>query len=572
MLLMLSRLTSFRRMAAVGVAAAGLEGLFSAATPNLAGRDRLLKHLAPAALPSAAHLLALVAGLALLLLAPRLWRGTKTAASLAVVWLALLALLNIVKGLDYEETLLDVGLLLLVAIGRGAFPLGCRSRPRLAVVCAALGAWALTWCAELFAPLVTDRGETIKLAYRHTLGHVFAGSLVHPRIDEGWITFVELLAGCAVAASLVVVRSWTAPAREPWEDGEKEHRAARALVWRHGEDSISPFMLRPDKSFHFAAEGVLAYALIGGTAVVSGDPVAPDGRAPEVLASFLSLARRSGWRVVVWGSSDRYLGAYRELGLHVMRVGEEAFVDPAHFTLEGRRVRKLRQSVNRVARHGWKVQAHIGRDLDDTVEREIDGFEARWRAGQERIHGFAMGMGAFDTERWPDDLYLLARSPGGELRAVMRFIEHCGRLSLDTMHRVGETPNGLNEALICRALEIARERGIPEVSLNYAGLGHLVRTGGAGRGAVRLLARVLSAGLGSRFQMAGLVQFDDKFNPEWRPRHLVYQSAAALPVVGLRVLQAEGYLPRRSPRAPNWGPGLSRRPPESAPVEGAVDG
>ena len=57
----------------------------------------------------------------------------------------------------------------------------------------------------------------------------------------------------------------------------------------------------------------------------------------------------------------------------------------------------------------------------------------------------------------------------------MHFISHCGKLSLDTMRRVGETPNGLNEALVCRALEVAGARRIPEVSLNYAGLAHLVR-------------------------------------------------------------------------------------------------
>jgi lysylphosphatidylglycerol synthetase-like protein (DUF2156 family) len=463
---MLTRFISFRRVAAACVAAAGLEALFSAATPNLPGRERLLSHITPAALPSAAHLLALVAGLALLILAPRLWRGTRTAVSLAIAWLAALALLNVVKGLDYEETVLDVCLIVLLALGRGAFPLGSRNRPRLAAAGAALGAWALTWCAELTAPLVADRGRTIKLAYRHTLGHVFSGSFVHPTIEPSWITLVELLAGSAVAASLVVIRSWTAPAPDRGGHTEEEYRAARALVERYGEDSISPFILRPDKSFHFAAEGVLAYRVIGGTAVVSGDPVAPPGRAPEVLASFLSLARTNGWRVVLWGSSAAHLAAYRRMGLRFMRLGEEAFVDPSGFTLEGRRVRKLRQSVNRLARRGWQVEARDGREVDDALEREIDAFEERWRSDQPNIHGFAMGMGAFDADRWPGDLYLLARSPEGELRAVMRFIGHCGRLSLDTMHRLGETPNGLNEALICRALEVARaryRRGEPEL-------------------------------------------------------------------------------------------------------------
>ena len=560
----LRHMFSFRRAAAAAVAAVGIEALLSAATPNLPGRERALGRLLPAAIPSAAHLLALLAALALLVLAPRLWRGTRTAVPLAVGWLAVLALLNLIKGLDYDEAALDGCLLAVLIAGRSAFPLGSRARPRLAAAGLALGAWALSWGAELVRPLLVDRGHTLKLAFGHTLGrafghgvgralgHALTRSLAGARPDAGWTTIIELLLGCAVLASLLALRSWTAPTPDPGGHSQEEHRAARALLARHGQDSISPFILRPDKSFHFAGEGVVAYRVIGGTCVVSGDPVAPPEEVPAVLCSLLSLARRRGWRVVIWGSSERHLGGYARLGLRAIRLGEEAFVDPSTFTLEGRRVRKLRQSVNRLARRGWRIEAHEGRQLDDRLEGELDALEERWRAAKRRIHGFAMGMGSYTAERWPDDLYLLARAPSGELRAVMHFISHCGRLSLDTMHRVGETPNGLNEAMICRALEIARERGVPEVSLNYAGLGHLVRRGAAGRGAVRVLARLLSTLIGARFQMAGLVRFDEKFSPRWRPRYLVYESAATLPVVALRVLQAEGYLPG------GWRPGGAR--------------
>ena len=57
----------------------------------------------------------------------------------------------------------------------------------------------------------------------------------------------------------------------------------------------------------------------------------------------------------------------------------------------------------------------------------------------------------------------------------MRFVAYGSSLSLDTMQRVGDTPNGLNEALVVHALKVARELGSAEVSLNYAGLAHLVR-------------------------------------------------------------------------------------------------
>jgi lysyl-tRNA synthetase class 2 len=156
-----------------------------------------------------------------------------------------------------------------------------------------------------------------------------------------------------------------------------------------------------------------------------------------------------------------------------------------------------------------------------------------------------MGMGSFTSELRPDDLYVLARSPSGELRGVMRFVTCGNTLSLDTMQRVGETPNGLNEALVARALAEARERRIAEVSLNYAGLAHLIRREPSRNPVVRALSRLALAPLHRRFQMDRLVRFNEKFSPQWRPRYLVYESRAALPFTIARVLQAEGYLPHR---------------------------
>jgi lysyl-tRNA synthetase, class II len=315
---------------------------------------------------------------------------------------------------------------------------------------------------------------------------------------------------------------------------------ARAIVAAHGEDSLSPFVLRPDKCFEFAAGGVLAYRMFGRTAVVSGDPVGPAAAVPVTLGQLLDKVRRDAGRVALYGCSARHLAAYRELGLRAICAGEEAVVDPASFGLEGRAVRKLRQSVNRIHRRGWQVEARDGHQVQPRLEAEIDALQRRWRSECGQMLGFAMAMGEFESGIVASDLYLLARSPSGQLAGVMRFITHRGKLSLDTMRRVGETPNGLNEALVCTALEVARERGVAEVSLNYAGLAHLIRCPGTGlRARVRRPALRL---LGRHFQMERLVRFNEKFSPDWRPRYLVYESRAALPGSIVRVLQAEGYL------------------------------
>jgi lysyl-tRNA synthetase class 2 len=282
--------------------------------------------------------------------------------------------------------------------------------------------------------------------------------------------------------------------------------------------------------------------------------VGPDGCAREVLEQLIVRAHGAGLRIAVYGGSERHLETYRALGLRALRVGEEAVVNPADFSLEGRPVRKLRQSVHRVQRRGWQIVVREGRDIDIALEGEINTLEAAWRSERDRLLGFAMSLGELELGVRPGDLYVLAWSPAGRLQAVMRFLAHRGKLSLDTMRRVGETPNGLNEALVCQALEFARAHGVPEVSLNYAGLGHLVRLGPSGNRVGKALTRFAVSRLRKRFQMDRLVLFNQKFFPSWRARYLIYESRRALPRSVFRVLQAEGYVQCPSAKPAPKGP------------------
>jgi lysyl-tRNA synthetase class 2 len=538
------RFLSIRQTAAASVTVLATQSVIFGAHGVAAHAHHVLPATASPSFPVSRHALTLMLGAALLALIPGLWRGTRTAVSLTIVGLVALAALSAGHG-HLGEAIVEACLALMLTAGRGAFPLGCSNRPRPAIALAALGAWGLAAGAILSAPDV-----------RHTAGHVLARVLRHsvahsltvasgPRPPGTWGALIDVLITGAAATSVLALRSLVRPTTSSNRHLEHEHRAARAILDVHGADSLSPFLLRPDKALAFAAGGVLAYRVIGGTAVISADPVAPEGATGDVLSAFRDQARRRGWQIVLWGAAETHLEAYGALGLHAMCVGEEAFVDPRAFTLEGRAVRKLRQSVHRVARRGWTISAHCGREIDAWLESEIELVSQRWHDDHPRVHGFAMGMGGFTAELRADDLYVLARSPSGELGGVMRFVTCGDTLSLDTMQRVGETPNGLNEALVARALAEAGARRVPEVSLNYAGLAHLIRREPSRNRAVRTLTRLAVAPLHRRFQMDRLVRFNEKFSPQWRPRYLVYESRAALPLTIARVLQAEGYLLHR---------------------------
>jgi lysyl-tRNA synthetase, class II len=541
----------WRPVAALATAAFALLTVASSLTADEAWRERALESIVPDRALTVAHVLGVIGGLVLLVLAHGLWRGRRRAGPVAVATLCLLAAVHAAKGLDYEEA--ATGLVIAAAI---AAALRGRGPRLLTAGLALLAALAAAFATSLTALLASGHDAGL----RHALWRAVSALAGGPTFISGdWLTAVRVGVVVALVAALVFVRALLAPARA--EDGHDAHEHARAarIVAAHGGDALAPFVLRADKAFFFAHGGVLAYRTLRETAVVSGDPVGPEGRAPAIVADFLTFAERRGWDVVLTGASLANVAAYRRLGLRTLQIGVEAVAVPAAFSLEGRAIRKVRQSVHRIARRGWHVEIVPARELTAAQIAELESVELAWRASRPRLYGFAMAMDRlWGAPEDINDLYILGRAPDGSVHAFLRFVPYGRGLSLDAMRRLGDEPNGLTEALVVAALEEARARGCAEVSLNFAGFAHVM----AAEAIVGTRQRALRWALrrtGSRFQLQRLIDFNERFAALWRPRFLVYTAHTRLPLAGLRVLQAEAYVraPRSSPCRAAWRPQAS---------------
>jgi lysyl-tRNA synthetase class 2 len=182
--------------------------------------------------------------------------------------------------------------------------------------------------------------------------------------------------------------------------------------------------------------------------------------------------------------------------------------------------------------------------LDDALVAELEAVSTRWR-GETPERGFSMAMDVVSCEQ--SGLVVVARDRGGAARGFLHLVPTYGRqaMSLSLMRRDPKTPNGLMEFLVARSLELLRERGIDEVSLNFAAFARVLHSPRGG--AERLLGRIVSLG-NPFFQIESLYRFNAKFFPRWEPRYLVYEGALGLPRAALAVMWLEGQLPR--PRMP----------------------
>jgi lysyl-tRNA synthetase class 2 len=331
---------------------------------------------------------------------------------------------------------------------------------------------------------------------------------------------------------------------------EREREAARALVHAWGADTLAPFVLRSDKSYFFTADesAFLAYRVVGGVAIVSGDPIGPAGRADELVTRFVAHARERDWRIAILGASERWLPAYARHGLHALYHGDEAIVDTATFSLEGRAIRKVRQSVNRLERAGYSARVLRPSELDGPLRSELEDVASGWR-GDRPERGFVMALDVLFGLGDDDAVFVVGFDADGAAAGFLHFAVSAAAaaLSLSSMPRDRDTPNGFNEWLICEAVAWAREHGYERVSLNFAPFAALLAPEADLTRLQEVQRRALMT-LKGHFQLDNLLAFNRKFFPRWERRFVVYERRRDLPRVGIAALAAEAYLPFQGER------------------------
>jgi lysyl-tRNA synthetase class 2 len=549
-----SRAEPLPLLAAFGVAVVALVNLLSALTPNIRWRGHLLLKVEPLAALPVFHALAIPASIALLVSAYYLYRRRLRALQLAVVLLATLGIFNLFKGLDFEEAAADLALVLLLVAGRRSFYVRHEPvTPRAAVLRVPLvagAAFAVSLAlvtAVAHAPFTMDVRETW-----HFLLWQPGTLILH---DEA--ARLDLAVGLIGVAALVVIayllfRPLAAPRALP---SAEVRAAASDLVHRHGFDTLAYFKLRRDKHYLFSEDGraFLGYRVESGVLVVSGDPVGATGAVPGLLRALAVFAEQRGLRIAALGVSEQLRPLFEELGLRALYMGDEAIVETRSFSLEGRAIRKVRQSVNRAEKAGYTTELVEVGELDDATFAALERLSKTWRGGAAE-RGFSMAMDALRHDGEHDDtLLLIARDGDGCVRGYLHFVPSFGRAaaSLSLMRRAPDAPNGLTEFMIVEAIEQLRARGIDEVSLNFAAFARFIHDP---QGLLERVAGRLARRADAVFQIERLYRFNAKFFPRWEPRYAMYEGLAALPRVALASLWLEGQIPKptltRAPREP----------------------
>lgn len=533
------------------VALVGAMTLFSAVLPAMSGRVALVTQILPDVFPAAATTGSLAVGTLLVLLSRALRRGKFRAWLLSTVLTASAVGLHLVKGFDVEEAVASTVLLVVLVRARANFT--ARPDPRSAgrvLAVALLGPPTAALLGWLWLAVDAD-GQAPGTTQTSRLGHAFLGLVgingpvrfTDPENQQHAAVALVVL-GAAVLVSLLLAMMM--PADGPHPMSADEDATLRSMLENWGQvDSLSYFSTRQDRSVLFSRSGkaAITYRVVGTVSLAAGDPIGDPESWTGAIQVWLEECRTYGWVPAVLGASETGAEAFHRVGLDALELGDEAVLRVSRFSLEGRRMRGVRQAVARCRRAGLTVTCTRVGELDEESRREIRTQADLWRDGDVE-RGFSMALGRIVDEADPRAVAVLCRDEQGRLQGVLSLVPWGpDGLSLDLMRRDRAAANGIVEQMVAELCAAAPGLGVERISLNFAVFRSVFARGERlGAGPVLRAWHAVLIGLSRFWQIESLYRANAKYLPEWHPRFLCFRRPGDLPRVATAALRAEAFL------------------------------
>ena len=536
-----------RRWGAGAILATGIIDLLDSITPPLRGRLHVLEQFLPLQASVAAGALVAMAGLALIAVGRGVLRGQRRAWRVSVVLLAGTILLHLVAGADVEESFIAGLVLVFLMVNRREFQAASDATSlRSALITLAGVALGVAVVATASLELITHirHHHDELLPWWTTFWAVserFVGitTIDLPERPDRFLTPALLTIGISLVAITLYLLTRPVVDRRLSSGRAAEYRA-RDIVRRHGSSTLDYFALRSDKKWFFHRDSLVAYAVYGGVCLISPDPIGPRNEREQVWGAFRAFADTHGWTTAVMGAGEDWLPTYRDSGMHNIYLGDEAVVPLQEFSLAGKHMKGLRQAHNRIQKHGYTVSFHDPSHIDPALTTELTDLMRLSRQG-EHERGFSMMLGRIFDPRDTGLLLTVVRTPEGTAAAMCQFVPSTGinGYSLDLMRRdPGDHPNGLLDFALCSTIEHLAARGFEGLSLNFAAMRSTL-AGEKGDGTMQRAERWFLKRLSNFAQIESLWKFNAKYEPEWLPRYVVFDTAEHLVPVVMAILRAE---------------------------------
>ncbi len=284
-----------------------------------------------------------------------------------------------------------------------------------------------------------------------------------------------------------------------------------------------------DKAFLFSTshDAFIMFGVEKRSWIAMGDPVGDAQAFPDLLWDFRSRVYRHGGWPVFYQTTPEHLPLYVDMGLSLIKLGEEGLIDLASFGMEGSRRSGLRQTLRRTERAGGTFDV-LAPDAVGPMLGRLEEISDAWLAAKKvREKGFSLGF--FSPEyirRFPVAVLRVEGRPVAFTNLLMG--SEGGECAPDLMrYDPDASPDSAMEYLFIQCILWAKEQGLSRFSLGMAPLSGLAE-GPLAPSWSRIGATLFRRGE-PFYNFQGLRAYKNKFDPVWEPRYLAGPGTFALP-------------------------------------------
>ena len=222
-----------------------------------------------------------------------------------------------------------------------------------------------------------------------------------------------------------------------------------------------------------------------------------------------------------------------ETGYEFLKLGEDALVDLTKFTLEGRKMKSVRNALSRVEKEGYSFEI-VKPPFTDEFLNELKSVSDEWLSGRQE-KGFYIGF--FDKEYLSRQPIAIVKNKDNEIKGfsnLMPMYDNKKTLSIDLMRFSHDTCNGIMDFIFVNLFKWGQEEGYSRFNMGMAPLSNV------GRSKYSFLSEKVASQIYSHgqnfYSFKGLKRFKEKYCDIWEGKYMAYRKKTSILTTALQII------------------------------------
>ncbi len=501
---------------AIVVFASGAMLLFSDASPEVVRRTIWLNEFLPISFLEGSHFAVAIIGALLLVLARSLQRRVESGYYLVLVLLGLGVLGSFFKGFDYQEALILLVIFAALLFSRGYFPrkgsIFQQSFPAVWIA-----AVLSVWLGSLWVGVFNYRYED----YSNELWTTFD-------LMQDVARFFRASLGATVTLFIFSIVCLLSPAAPETEFPNASELDKAEGILRNSPKAFAALSLLGDKAliFNKRSDALIMYAIEGKSWIAMGDAVGHEKEAEDLALKFRDLCLRKKAMPLFYLVDQKYFQFYLDMGLTVLKIGEEARVPLKSFGVKDLHA-DLKNTYQRFKdKEDYAFDVIPAEGVEPHLKEIRDVSESWLSKHKAREKGFS---GGFFHPGYLKRSSLAVIRKEGKIMAFANLLQGHGKeeAAVDILRSTEEATKALEDHLTLEIMLWAKEKGIQWFNLGPAGLLDMAES------PLAPFEVQMTEILSPYVRVSNLMEIrkdKERFNPEWNPKYLASSGNLSLDV------------------------------------------